>query len=466
MLTALLVIIYATPATWGVYHALLYKRDPRAAMGWIMACIFVPYAGPVAYFLFGINRVRTRARGLKRRLFYVGYEVGQRAVARSGDGEPGMTGIGWRVTGHDLVQGNQVTPLYNGDVAYPEMLQAIERASERVYLATYILKMDRIGEQFADALQAATDRGVDVRVLIDGFGEFYSWPRPTRALRKRGIQIARFLPPTLLPPSVYLNLRNHRKLLIADNTVAYAGGMNICDEHVGADEGERAISDVHFGVRGPAVAELAAVFLADWHFAIGDEEKDIAETLSPAQGDMRCRIIPDGPNEALDALAVTIQTVISAARLSVDIMTPYFLPSRELMGAIESAALRGVRVRLVLPEKNNLFYVHWAHQNTLSELLRWDIELWYQAAPFSHSKLICIDGDYTMLGSANLDARSLRLNFELGVEVISEDLHAELSAYFLRVIAAGRRITYQELANRSLPVRLRDSAAALFSPYL
>ncbi|MEQ8205664.1 MAG: phospholipase D-like domain-containing protein [Woeseia sp.] len=466
MLTALLVLIYITPATLGVYHALLYKRDPRAAMGWIMACIFVPYGGPIAYFLFGINRVRSRARGLKRRLFYVGYEVGQRAAVHSGEGEPGKSGVGWRITGQTLTDGNTVMPLYNGDVAYPQMLKAIGRASERVYLATYILKMDTVGTQFADALQAAVERGVDVRVLVDGFGEMYSWPRPSRTLRKRGIATARFLPPRLLPPSIYLNMRNHRKILIVDDTIAFAGGMNISDDHVETGSQKRDVTDVHFSIRGQTVGELAAVFLGDWSFATRGEEDEVPKQVMKPKGDMRCRIVPDGPNEALDALAVTIQTVISAAEHSVDIMTPYFLPSRELMGAMESAALRGVRVRLVLPEKNNLFYVHWAHQNILAELLRWDIELWYQEPPFCHTKLICIDDDYTLIGSANLDSRSLRLNFELGIEVFSRDLNAELAAYFHRVIATGRQINYDELANRSMPVRLRDSAAALFSPYL
>ena len=466
MLTALLVLIYITPATLAIYHALLYKRDPRAAMGWIMACIFVPYGGPAAYFLFGINRVRARARGLKRRLFYVGYEVGQRAAARSSDGEPGKSGIGWRVTGHDLVDGNTVMPLYNGDIAYPQMLQAIRQSRYRVFLATYILKMDAVGKQFADALHDAAERGVDVRVLVDGFGEMYSRPRPSRVLGKRGIVTARFLPPKLIPPSIYLNLRNHRKILVVDDKVAFAGGMNISDDHVGNDSQQREVSDIHFSIRGPSVADLTAVFIRDWVFATGSED---VEPVAPApgyKGDMSCRIVPDGPNETLEALAITIQTVISAAARSVDIMTPYFLPTRELMGALESAALRGVRVRLVLPEKNNLIYVQWAHQNILSELLRWDIELWYQAPPFCHSKLICIDDDYTLIGSANLDSRSLRLNFELGIEVLSGDLNAELAAYFHRVIAAGRRISYEELANRSMPVRLRDSAAALFSPYL
>lgn len=136
------------------------------------------------------------------------------------------------------------------------------------------------------------------------------------------------------------------------------------------------------------------------------------------------------------------------------------------MASLESAALRGVRVRIVLPEKNNLFYVQWAHSNTLAELLRWEIEAWYQPAPFCHAKLLCIDDEYSLIGSANLDSRSLRLNFELGVEIFSKALNRELREHFDTTITTSRRLTYEELANRPISRRLRDSAAALFSPYL
>ncbi|HZW59221.1 MAG TPA: phospholipase D-like domain-containing protein, partial [Woeseiaceae bacterium] len=231
MPTYLLVLIHIGPAAWGVYHALLYKRDPRAAMGWIMACIFIPYGGPIAYFLFGINRVRTRAKGLQRRFLHVAYEAGRRKVEPAHAGEPGKRDVGWRVTGRVLSDGNDVVPLYNGEAAYPEMLEAIGRARHRVLLATYILKADVTGTAIADALQRATERGVDVKVMVDGIGELYSWRRASRLLQKRGIDVARFLPPTLLPPSVYINLRNHRKMLIIDDQLAFAGGMNIGDEH-------------------------------------------------------------------------------------------------------------------------------------------------------------------------------------------------------------------------------------------
>jgi cardiolipin synthase len=304
-------------------------------------------------------------------------------------------------------------------------------------------------------------------VLIDGFGELYSLPRASKLLRGRNIKVARFLPPKLLPPSVYVNLRNHRKVLIVDDVVAYAGGMNISDDNTSTAEQPRTVSDVHFQLRGPVVAELAQLFCRDWQFAGGASSAATESAQIPQDcGDMLCRTVPDGPGDDLDALALTIQAVISAASQSIDIMTPYFLPSRELIASLQSAALRGIKVRIILPRKNNLFYMHWAHRNTLAELLNWDIEVFYQPAPFCHSKLLCIDHEYTLMGSANLDPRSLRLNFELGIEVFSEGLNKELRAHIESVIATSEAVTYDDLRNRPVRMRLRDSAAALLAPYL
>lgn len=462
----LLVFFHIGPAALGVLHALLYKRDPRAAMGWIMACIFIPYGGPAAYFLFGINRVRARGRDMKPRFPRVGYEAGARRALPSTHGELGMRDIGLRVSGRELVSGNAVRPLHNGEGAYPAMLDAIAGARDRVFLATYIFKLDRTGERFIEALQAAVGRGADVRVLLDGFGEFYAFRNVARTLRKRGIPTARFLPPRLFPPSIYVNLRNHRKLLLVDDEVAFAGGMNISDDNLCIDGKPREVSDLHFELHGPVIAGLGNLFRSDWHFATDGSDPIVTEEPAAERGDMQCRIIPDGPDDELDALAATIHTVISAAQRSVDIVTPYFLPSRELMASLGSAALRGVRVRLVLPAENNLPYMNWANRNALAELLRWNIEAWYQPGPFCHAKVLCIDDAYSLIGSANLDSRSLRLNFELGIEVFSEDLNAALSGYVDGLVAASRPIGYDELANRRLAARLRDSAAALMSPYM
>jgi cardiolipin synthase len=278
--------------------------------------------------------------------------------------------------------------------------------------------------------------------------------------------VARFLPPKLFPPNIHINLRNHRKLLIVDDEIAYAGGMNISDDQLARAEQPRRVTDVHFSLRGPVVTELAEVFYRDWQFATGVPVSAASRPASSPRGEVRCRVIPDGPDDEMDALALTIQAAVSGAGSSVEIMTPYFLPSRGLIASLQSAALRGARVRIILPGKNNLFYVHWAHRNVLTELLGWGVEVYYQPAPFCHSKLLCIDSEYSLIGSANLDPRSLRLNYELGIEVFSQQLNAELRAHMDAVIARSARVTPEELTNRSVPIRLRDAAAHLFSPYL
>lgn len=435
-------------------------------MGWIMACVFIPYGGPVAYVLFGINRVRTRARGMRRPILQVGYESSQAHAASSNVVGKGLDAVGERVTGRALSTGNAIDVYHNGEQAYPAMLASIEDAEHQVLLATYILKTDHTGDSFADALSSAAARGVDVKVLIDGVGEMYSWKKPSKLLRGRGVDVGRFLPPRLIPPSMYVNLRNHRKLLVVDNDVAYAGGMNISDDHTSVPGRRRRVTDVHFGLRGAVVAELAAVFHDDWRFATG-QSIEVNEHPAPlSAGHASCRVVPDGPDDSLDALALTIQGVVSGASECVDIMTPYFLPSRELIASLLAAAMRGVSVRIVLPAKNNLFYVHWANRNLLGELIEWGIEVCYQPAPFCHSKLLCVDDEYSLIGSANLDPRSLRLNFELGVEIFSTQLNSELRAHIDEVTANSKPVTIEELQARSTPVRLRDSFVSLFSPYL
>lgn len=468
ILVYLLALLHIAPAMWSVYHILLYKRDPRAALGWIIVCFFIPFAGPAAYFLFGINRVRSRAKGIKQAFLAIEYEAAGRlrGAPLAASAHSGLRAIGDRITGLKLSTGNTVVALHNGENAYPAMLESIRNARDRVLLATYILKTDSVGSDLCDELAAAVTRGVNVMVLLDGVGELYSWPRPSKFLRKHGINAARFLPPRLIPPSIYLNLRNHRKLLVVDQDIAYAGGMNIGDKHVGAADRPREITDVHFSLRGPIVDSLAEIFYRDWHFTTGETHRNAQPGKVLFDGDADCRAIPDGPDEEMDALAQTIQSVVSGASRSVDIMTPYFLPSRELISTLQAAALRGVRVRILLPMENNLFYVHWANRNMLTELLGWGVEAYYQPAPFCHSKLLCVDDEYCLIGSANLDPRSLRLNFELGIEVFSERLGNDLRRHIESVVTESTPITYEGLSSRSVPVRLRDSMAGLFSPYL
>jgi len=469
-LVALLFHAVLAPAT--AIHALLYKRDSRAAFGWIAVCVLFPLGGPVIYLFFGLNRTRDRAKRLGLGQLTVGHERGQAidqphplpASVRAGFRN--LAGIGQGLSRHALIEGNAVDSLVNGEAAYPAMLEAIKRAKKHILLTTYILGNDQTGRSFFKALSGAQMRGVDVRVLIDGCGDWYSIPRASRVLRRAGIRVARFLPPRLLPPSLSLNMRNHHKILVIDDVIGFTGGMNIGDRHLVGQPGNRhATADLHFCLRGPVVAQMREEFFRMWHFATG--QRDAPPLLaSRRRGNFACRTITDGPDEDLDRLTMLLTAAIAEARQSIRIMTPYFLPPRELIGALQAAAIRGVEVTVVLPEKNNLPYVHWATRNMLWEVLFRGVQVHYQPPPFNHAKLFIVDGYYSLIGSTNWDPRSLRLNFELQVEVYGEEFASPLIDYFDQARDGGRQVTLEEVDSRGFVVRFRDAICWLFSPYL
>ena len=455
-------------------HALLRKSDSRSALGWVAICLTFPLAGPILYILFGVNRVRRSASRMRREVDALSADVPPAAPSYpSAAVNPTLLHhsfqrlerIGRNILDTELVGGNCVEPLFNGDEAYPVMLQAMEDARHSIYLATYILDTDSLCLKFIDALARAMRRGVDVRVLIDGVGEKYSWPRASRLLAKKGVPTALFIPPRLFPPSLHLNLRNHRKILVVDGSLGFTGGMNISHKHVLDAKPLWPVSDLHFIVHGPVANLLQDSFVDDWFFAT-KERIHPPVLLTEPTGDCLCRTIVDGPNLEEDHLKKLLTGIISAATSSIRIMTPYFLPPRTFLSALESARYRGVNVEIILPGRNNIPFVHWATMHILFDLLRTGVKIAFQPAPFCHTKLMLVDGCYVHLGSANLDSRSLRLNFELTLEVLDQHLAILLTRHFDAVMARSRQLTMQELQGRSLPVRLRDAFFWLFSPYL
>ena len=457
----LAVALYLICAAFGATHALLTKPDPRSALGWIATCWLLPFAGTILYLLFGVNRVRTRARQLRAGVTSFGGAAG---APTPEDLATQLTRIGDAVTMRPTLPGNEVVALENGENAFPVMLEAIAGARQAIWLSTYIFETDAVGRRFITALAAAVARGVQVHVLVDGIGEWYSWPHAVHLLHRAGVRAARFLPPRLAMPVLSLNLRNHRKLLIVDGAIGFVGGMNIGGREVGKAH-HRRMADLHFRVRGPVVSQLAECFAADWLFAAG-------ELLTPppaaeaAAGDCICRVITEGPDEDSDKLLFVILGAIAVAHRQVLIMTPYFIPPPELTAALQTAALRGVEVCLVLPARSNLRYVDWATRRWLPPLLQRGIEVYLQPPPFSHTKLLVIDGSYAQIGSANIDPRSLRLNFEIAMEVYDRTVCGWLAKYVLSARDHADRLAAGVPRRQSLPGQIRDSLFWLLSPYL
>jgi len=278
--------------------------------------------------------------------------------------------------------------------------------------------------------------------------------------------VARFVPPRILPPAVHINLRNHRKLLLVDGHTGFTGGMNIGNRHLRqAPDDQPKTADIHFHLSGAVIAQLQKVFDEDWNFASGEHRQQSIESFTET-GDAICRVVTDGPNEDLGKLAMIITGAVSLARHRVAIMTPYFLPPPALISALQAAALRGVDVAVILPQKSNQPLVHWATRNMLWELLQFGVRIYYQPPPFAHSKLMLIDDDYAHIGSSNLDPRSLRLNFELVVEVFDRSFVGHMHEHFQQVRSCCREETLAGVDGRRLPARTRDAIAWLFSPYL
>ncbi len=458
----LVVVISVSCAAFATVHALLTKPDPRSAFGWIVVCWLFPLAGSILYGLFGINRVRSRARQLRAGVSPAKAPAPLRTPAAD-DFTAHLTRIGDAVTQWPRLPGNAIVPLENGEQAFPSMLAAIAAARHSIWLASYIFESDEIGQQFIRALGAAAARGVDVRVLIDGIGEWYSRPRAVPLLHRAGVSARRFLPPRLLPPTVSLNMRNHRKLLLVDGRLGFIGGMNIGGREFGR-RGRRRMADLHFQVRGPIVTQLAECFSIDWLFAA--HERLSLPATAPSAGSCVCRVITEGPDEDNDKLLFVLLGAVSVARRQLLIMTPYFIPPPELSSALQSAALRGVEVNLVLPARSNLRYVDWAARRWLAPLLERGVRIYLQPPPFAHTKLLVMDESYAQIGSANLDPRSLRLNFEIAMEVYDPGVCRQLADYVIRAREGSVAVDRDSLLRRGVWRRVRDSLFWLLSPYL
>jgi cardiolipin synthase len=365
------------------------------------------------------------------------------------------------------VPGNALAPLENGDTADPAMLAAIDGARRSVGLATYIFDNDAAGTRFVAALERALARGVAVRVLIDAVDARYSWPSIVAQLRRRGIPVATFLPTRLPLPTPFVNLRNHRKILVVDGECAFSGGMNIRHGHVLGERPAHPVQDLHFRITGPVVAQLMDCFGEDWAFATSEVLSGEAwYPLLDSRGDVLARAITDGPDDDFEVLRHVILAALASARRSVRVVTPYFVPDASLITALNVAALRGVAVDVVIPQRSNIRLAEWAASAMLWQILKHGCRVHLSAPPLDHAKLLVVDEAWALIGSANWDARSLRLNFELNVECYDAALAARLASIFDARIAAARPVTLADVDGRSLPVRLRDGTAKLFAPYL
>ena len=470
----------AALAVWGCYLAglalwiILQKRSPAATVSWILLLAWVPIVGYLVYYFFGPQRLkRVRLRRLRSRMALSTQSV--RALAYEADYEISgpirrLERLAYATCDNPLSTAHKVELLVGGAQTFEAIFDAIEAARHHVHIEYYIFETDRIGTALRDLLVRKAREGVKVRILIDALGSPFVRRRFFAALTEAGGQVAFFHDSRIgrrMRPVI--NFRTHRKIVVCDGTVGFTGGLNITD-----DEDERtnpaAYHDVHLRLEGGAVRWLQMVFFEDWVYTAGkgdaafdprDQDKYLPHSRP---GGQYVQILHSGPNDPREAIYRVQVTAISNAKRRVWLTTPYFVPPQPAIMSLTSAALRGVDVRILVPERSDSVVVSAAARSYFDELIAAGVKVWEYPSRMLHSKTLLIDSDCSIVGTANFDIRSFRLNYEVCALVYGPELAERLAQQFEDDLRGSVRVE----ANRKISFRSRlfEAIARLFSPVL
>jgi cardiolipin synthase len=453
---------------------ILRTRQPLAAVAWILGIILMPGFGSVLYLATGTTRVarKTRRKQLARAALepqlpsLTSHEVTPPPDPNE-NVRTELMALACRIAETRPVWGNAVEVITDTNRAYGLQEQAIRDAKNHIHLEYYIFQPDETGLRFRDLLIAKAREGVRVRFLYDAVGSLRLGRQFLKPMRDAGIQAECFLPVNPLRRRWVFNLRNHRKLLVVDGEVGFTGGVNVGNEYIGHKSHFGYWRDTHMILRGPAVLQLQQVFAQDWFFA-SDEELVAPELYPPAgePGDQIVQVLASGPDLPVEVCHELFFSAISAARRHVQIESCYFVPPDSILVALISAAHRGVDVQIILPERSAHLTALLAAQSYYQELLSAGVQIFEYTEGLMHSKMMTIDGEWSYVGSANLDNRSLRLNFEVGAVLYGPRMAGELESVFSTDRSRSRAVELARWSERGIVRRLAENTCRLLSPVL
>jgi cardiolipin synthase len=449
------------------------KQQPVSTVAWMMAIVTMPFVGAVLFLIFGINRVGRRLRTRQEAAALVSRILPRMATHLQFTSQPmlpihrSLMQLAHRVAGTRPTIGNQIVLLSETELAFREIEAAIDRAASSIHLEYYIWQPDRIGTKVRDMLVEKARRGVMIRFLYDGFGSMRLTRRFLQPMRDAGIRIASFVPGQTLRERWSINLRSHRKIIVVDGHIGFTGGMNVGDEYLGESRQFGYWRDTHVRLEGPVVLQLQDVFVLDWKFATGEDlvHADLFP-LPAARGKVVAQVVAGGPDQEDGAIHRLLFAAINEARSHILLETCYFVPPPSLVSALENAALRGVRVRLLVSGRVVYWYTHLAARSYYDSLLAAGVEIHEYQRGQLHSKTLSVDGVWAFVGSPNFDARSVFLNFEVGVAMYDQGIAAQLEADFERDLSGAERIDPVAWPHRGTWRKVRENFCRMFSPVL
>lgn len=454
--------------TAGTLLAVLHlKREPQSAIAWSLLVLLLPLFGAVLFVLFGAQTIHRKLLRNKQR------SKSKQKLPAHGDGAPPDAPGRWQILatlarqgdGFPVTGGNAVALYHDGGAAFAAMLAVMEKAEHHVHAQFFICRPDATGTKFIDALCACARRGVQVRFMVDSVGSYGLPARLLRQVDAAGGRTARFLP--LLNP-LRVNLRNHRKLLIADGRTGFCGGLNLGEEYLGESPNFGHWRDTHFRLAGPAVAGLQHTFLEDWYFTT--DEAVTGDRYFPAPraepGGVLAQVVTSGPDVDFKAIRETYVAAILRARERVWVASPYFVPDAGLRDALLIAARAGVDVRLLGLFRPDKWLPFLAARYYWADMLAAGVKVYQYTRGMMHSKYVLADGEWASVGSANTDNRSLFLNFECNCQFFDAAVVKQMEGAYLSDLEDAVRLDPEVYANRPRVGRMAENAARLFSPVL
>jgi cardiolipin synthase A/B len=448
-------------------YVLLTKKEPAIAVAWVLFVLLVPLLGSLIFWGFGYNYLLNRVKHQRRQRPL--FRQRNPDSARPPDDEPAraheLAKLARSFNAFSSRDGNAVTLYSDTAEAYAAILAAAEAAKHHINLEFFIFRSDDAGLRLLDLLTRKAKEGVRVRLLYDAMGSVHLRQRALAPLREAGGQAFAFLPLNPLRSRVQINLRNHRKIVVADGKVAFTGGMNIGDDYFGRGARFSWWRDTFLRLEGPAVADLQRIFCEDWDFAVREtlDGADYYPSLPNAGSDM-VQVAASGPDQEVNTLREVYFMAFLAARQRLWVASPYTIPDGSLMDALQFARRRGVDVRLLTIATPDHVVSFYAGRSYWSDLLAMGVKIYLYKKGMMHSKLVLVDGEWASVGSANLDNRSLRLNFEAGCLLYSPPRVAELEAAFLHDLEDSQPLNPEEYARRSPLIRAAENACRLMSP--
>lgn len=474
----LLSIAYYGLAVWVALQILRRPSRPHSMLAWILVLLFLPLLGLILFVILGeprraLHRKRRRRKRLKirRSLNRRADQLHEKTAAGRTDIEiPGVAELmtfAQRIGAFPHTRGNEVTIYHDAERTYLAIQLAIESARSHVHLEYYIFQPDDTGRTLRQLLIDKARAGIECRLLLDYIGCWHVPDSFIKPMRDAGVQVAFALPIVPWRGRWRVNYRNHRKIAVVDGKVGFTGSQNIGDEYLGRRKAASNVRDTHLRIVGPAAHQLQEVFVTDWHYTTKkDLTGDVYFPEQEANGSQVVQVVPSGPHQHARVMHQLLFAAMTSARGSIRIITPYFVPDYAMTLVLQSACYRGIHVELIVPSRTDHRIVLWAGRSSYDELIRAGVHIYEYDEALLHSKVIVVDDSWALVGSANIDERSFSINFELTTILYGLELAQSLARHFDTVRDRSRRITRQDIRNRSYTESVLQGAARLASPLL